>query len=1452
MQPRCLIIIMLLFCIYNVQAEQCSAIFGDAAQSNNNNGKIIFYGNGKLVNNPDNIIPTPAMDDYSRGLSCQTANCVASGTPSASARHDSFPNNGHNWIAYNNSGNFSISPSDGYDNIVVNNSNVVLTVLPGDYNSLTINGNDAIVELLAGDYTFSGNLTLNNNSIMRMSVSGVVRIFVQNTIALNGGSIDVVGEARQLLLYSKQNINFYSNSSFKGFAYSESTIAVQGNVTGAVSGNYVYINNKTITFENTVPDFGDFCEGGTPTIPMSCTASLPAIAFSDNFSSVNNGWQTTDFTRTISNWPGDSIVNSSRENKDVDFSISGNKLSIDGANEYGMVGIDLSREGIDKTSVDKYALSVDVTANKSGNNNDIGLVFGYIDDSNYHLARWTKYGTSYKNNSNYPGIYRRLELVKVASGTATTMVSLDNFNPSDPFNLKVVVNDQGSLVCVDNNELLYSATEQPILNDIGLYSYDNDRGVSLDNIEVRCDDCSGETLIAHYAMDEVSWSGAGGEVIDETGNYNAQAKNGADTDNANPAIAGNPGTCGYGTFDGVNSYISLPSSFENKQGSFTITAWINPSNLESGSRIFIDDANNSGGYGFSLSDDDFGDVDLNSGQLRFFSRDVNPTSIDTLNNVVSINTWIFVSAVHDAVHKTRQIYINGVAQQLTTGGTSSTYSGNWGIDNGLASIGGEIGSLEADKKFTGNIDEVRIYDGALSSSEINAIYTETHPCAIYLDHYQINHDGQGLTCDAETITIKACADESCSTLNHDATDVQLSINGVVDQTVTVSGGSTDANFSYTNVGTATLSLDQAYACKNGGSASCDIVFADAGFRFLYDAAESTTIENQTSGTNFPETLKLQAVKNVNGVCTGIFNGNKRVQLSQQNIDPGDSTGLSFNVDGSPIDKYPTFTSDIRLNFGGDSKATIPTPVYLDAGQIRLQAKYDDNSVSLVGSSNDFWVSPFKLVASANVGGSNINGNTSTALITHTAGQPFDFTVTAYNSLGTAAENITANYEPNDIEFLLTRTGPTGGGVNDNFNYGNGSILSSLEPTYQDVTLTAFSAGISSTNSASYSEVGLLNLELQDVDYGYLGNVINGGAIDIGRFTPAYFIQSVESHGNLVANHSSLCTDKNWVYAGQTGKDGGTIVGSISYDVDIPTIKITAYNNDGEITENYTEEGFNKLLATGIDISLPLTDDEKIRTTQTPAVPDDKVKISAVMSDGDDPEPSGENGILTYEFSDTDHFVYEHNKFSKLSPFSAQIPFEIVKIEDTDLVNLYSGTDTLIEPTEKVVSEGVEVRFGRWRIENSFAPETSNLPMPMYIEQYNGISFITNPQESCILAVVNNKKTSGVIGSGDLDLWDYRLVDLNTGDSLLPSHTGASVTFDTSFETGIYREFVFSAPMQDRQGSLEIEYQVPSWLQYDWAYDDEGVDDSFNDNPTATATFGIFRGNDRIIYQREVH
>ena len=232
-------------------------------------------------------------------------------------------------------------------------------------------------------------------------------------------------------------------------------------------------------------------------------------------------------------------------------------------------------------------------------------------------------------------------------------------------------------------------------------------------------------VIASYRMDEASWSGVSGQVLDSSGrSHHATAFNGAGTSAASPAIPGSPGTCNYGTFDGSNDYVAVPASFPNLTTDFTLTAWIRTTNnARSGQRIFIDDQSNSGGYGFSLGDG-------GTGRVRFYARATNPVILDT-PNVIQNNTWYFVAAVADIAARTKRIYVyNQAGTQLAL--VTQTYTGTWGTDSGAASSGGENNaSAESGSnfKFSGNLDEVSVFSGALTAARLVAVMNQTRPCS---------------------------------------------------------------------------------------------------------------------------------------------------------------------------------------------------------------------------------------------------------------------------------------------------------------------------------------------------------------------------------------------------------------------------------------------------------------------------------------------------------------------------------------------------------------------------------------------------------------------------------------------------------------------------------------------------------------------------------------------------
>ncbi|TPH17795.1 LamG domain-containing protein [Litorilituus lipolyticus] len=867
------------------------------------------------------------------------------------------------------------------------------------------------------------------------------------------------------------------------------------------------------------------------------------------------------------------------------------------------------------------------------------------------------------------------------------------------------------------------------------------------------------------------------------------------------------------------------------------------------------------------------------GRLKFAfedSADSDFVLIEGSNNRVR-DTWYYVTVSWDFSNDSFAIYVDGTLRIQETRNTNGALGELNRIvfgDNSSNYTQAGNSVIASPYSSRGDYDEVRIYNKVLSLAEIQTDMNDSAGCESILDHFEIDTlDGEGLTCQADNITIRACADVDCNTLNTDNFTVDLLVNGAAKKTINFSGGSVNTDYTHTLVGNAALSLAQGYECRNTSGTPCDVDFKAAGF--IIDNALGDGIPTQLSGkpSNVEynaRNLFIQAVKtdDNSGACVGLFPDGGDIPINLSYTCHSDSSEcnneliLTSNSNPHPITEV---ISSSELHFNTESKAFFDIN-YPDAGKLILNAQktvqvFDDEgnteNLDLSVSSNPFVVRPFAFkfdlndasaISQDGLGAPDPNGS-----VFKTAGETFTLTATAVQ--WASGQDISSPYDgqPND---LTSVSGNTIARHFDNEQLDISHALAAPLPgNVGDFTQETFNLLSDSVleNEFKFSEVGIIDISIKIDDDDYLGaGAVNGLVKNVGRFIPAYFLQTVNDTGTLSANHNAVCNNEVWAYAGQNITQGGATTGAITYAAaDAPEIMITAYNLNDVVTQNYTGVGFTKLTAAGITIFEPTQDDIQLR--ESPVDADDKVNITSEMNAGNDPVVGPNNGELIYTFNSTDHFIYEHNARSELVPFPANIPFEIDSIIDSDDVALYAGSSASITPIEKVVTQGVEVRFGRWLMENSFAPETQDLPMPMFIQHFNGVDYINNPAENCLVPLIANKTTLGAIGSGGLTLWDYRLVDLNNGDNLQPQHTDASVDGITAFTAGVYREsgafpaLKFSAPPPvNRQGALRVEYEVPPWLKFDWT-----GDGNFIDNPNATLTFGLYRGNDRIIYQREV-
>ncbi len=231
-------------------------------------------------------------------------------------------------------------------------------------------------------------------------------------------------------------------------------------------------------------------------------------------------------------------------------------------------------------------------------------------------------------------------------------------------------------------------------------------GRNFDNSPRTCPDCS---PIGEWRMDECFWSGASGEVADNTGNgHNGTAKGNAQTEDAL--------VCFGGMFDGDGDYVEIPedSSLEPTE-KLTITAWIKKA-----------DADTSGLQNIFTNGGWFRALRLSDNYVLFQLR-INGTDQYLYSNTeIQDTNWHFVAGVYTG--SKMKIYIDGNLDNTLN------VSGDLDQGNYLHIIGGEYG----DYYFKGDIDEVKVFDTSLSSSKINDIY--------HYEGHGMNWDGTDRFC----------------------------------------------------------------------------------------------------------------------------------------------------------------------------------------------------------------------------------------------------------------------------------------------------------------------------------------------------------------------------------------------------------------------------------------------------------------------------------------------------------------------------------------------------------------------------------------------------------------------------------------------------------------------------------------------------------------------------------
>ncbi|WP_158146899.1 DUF6701 domain-containing protein [Vibrio fluvialis] len=378
-------------------------------------------------------------------------------------------------------------------------------------------------------------------------------------------------------------------------------------------------------------------------------------------------------------------------------------------------------------------------------------------------------------------------------------------------------------------------------------------------------------------------------------------------------------------------------------------------------------------------------------------------------------------------------------------------------------------------------------------------------------------------------------------------------------------------------------------------------------------------------------------------------------------------------------------------------------------------------------------------------------------------------------------------------------------------------------------------GINSTylpfSGLSWSEVGVLRVNA-DISGSYLGMTVNQGYRDIGRFYPAWLSIS-ENSWDYADDHNGF------VYMNQT----------IPY-----RFTVEAQNMQSDATINYS--AFSQALIADVKLLAVDSDGEELS---------DRIdEYDLQLWDG-----AGDGAWSGATLSVTNDFTFLKQQQSA-SPYTTSVdgPYQSGfglrvsdKVDGVDFVSpdLELKASTTLLDTGKRFTTQPDIRYGRMVLGDVGGTSVSTINVPLRVEYWQGSRFAINADDSgSYFATPNEYVCKQTVwptsGSGS----SSKLTGSDTPSSWAKVASGkSSVVFATpasSDETADVREQVRfwlrldddarSSPQLSESGvNCGTQYTSQPWLQYNWR--DKGDED-----PSAVVTFGIHRGNDKVIFRGE--
>ncbi|WP_290570815.1 DUF6701 domain-containing protein [Idiomarina sp.] len=699
---------------------------------------------------------------------------------------------------------------------------------------------------------------------------------------------------------------------------------------------------------------------------------------------------------------------------------------------------------------------------------------------------------------------------------------------------------------------------------------------------------------------------------------------------------------------------------------------------------------------------------------------------------------------------------------------------------------------------------------------------------ITINHYRLSFPDSTVSCLAAEVNVAACSNEpsnpDCGLINEAEPSVTLNSSNAnsswtndTTANVTLAAGQANANLTLVDSGTSTLSLsspsiaaNNPFVCYSSGvqNNNCEIEFKPAGL--IITAPDGTSaIPAQIAGRNFDTKIRAVETNTTTGACQAAISGQQTVTMGVEAINPTAFAGTDYTVNEIPLQAMslgtvPTdksnITTSLSVNFDTNGEAVLKNS-YADVGRLRLHAFVQlpaappNPAYQLSGTSiNDFVVKPFAL---------NLVARTS-------AGQESNGDATGFTA---AAENFEVTVQSRafdeDGDYPLTN------------NFGNETTPYVFDFGITAVEFPAGGAGINSLSKGTADPINNGQADWQNVSWPEVGNILLQPSFSNGTLTNDYLgagdaeSRVAKNIGRFYPHHFKVTTSE-LTNTCISLSDDFSYMGQADIGVDYT---IAARNADNVTTKNYDNDSLNYPTAKITEGAYVLPDSGTNYT-------DLSGRWTSAESD------TWISGVLEQL---SDNAAFERSGLEPDGPYDALTVGIMIASGSEPHDRDFLSTDKTINGSAVALDDTLNLRFGRTVLENIFGPSTTDLNIVLSNQYFNdNEQFVTNTDDTCYTVQHDGSAES----TSNFDVANDEVIT-----------TGNATLQQGQLPPG---SFLFIAPADE--ALYDFCYATADYLTFDWgelpgSIDSGGVICTDND-PRATANFGLYRGNDRVIYWLE--